>query len=187
MQPAAVRTVDETNLVFCAQQGDRQAYGELVIMYRESVVGVVYRMCGDAQVAEDAAQEAFIRAWQHIRRYQPRASFRSWVYRIAVNAALDVLRREKPSADIEAVPLAVTDAGPLAAVEAQERAQAVQQAVLGLPPASRTVLILREYQGLSYQEIADALDIPSGTVMSRLNYARKHLQQTLARYLEEPV
>jgi len=167
-----------------AQQGDRQAFAELVQRYRAGVVNVVYRMCGDADLAEDAAQEAFIRVWQHLPRYQPRSSFRNWVYRIATNVALDVLRRERDATDIEIVPLVAAQSNPEAAVERSERADRVRQAVLALAPASRAVLILREYEALSYKEIAETLDIPMGTVMSRLNYARTQLRETLKGCLE---
>ena len=182
----AVATLEaiEHNLVTRAQQGDREAFSELVRCHREGVINVVYRMCGDANLAEDAAQEAFIRAWQHLAGYQPRSPFRNWVYRIAANAALDVLRREKETVDIEALPIEAPGYGPEAALEAQERAVRVKQAVLALPPASRAVLVLREYEGLSYQEIADTLDIPVGTVMSRLNYARTRIRESLSADLE---
>lgn len=174
----------ELELIASAKQGDRQAFGELVRRHREGVINVVYRMCGDANLAEDAAQEAFIRAWRHLPGYRPRSPFRNWVYRIATNAALDVLRRERETVDIDALPLASSDAGPEATVEGRERGERVRQAVLELPPASRAALVLREYEGLSYQEIADALDVPIGTVMSRLSYARKRLREALAPYLE---
>jgi RNA polymerase sigma-70 factor (ECF subfamily) len=177
---------EETELQWIAQaqQGDRQAFGELVYHYRESVINVVYRMCGDANLAEDAAQEAFIRAWQNLPRYQPRSSFRNWLYRIATNVALDVLRRERETVDIEDIPLIASSINPEAAVERSERAERVRQAVLALAPASRAVLILREYEALSYKEIAETLDIPTGTVMSRLNYARTQLREMLRGYLE---
>jgi RNA polymerase sigma-70 factor (ECF subfamily) len=177
---------DETELqwIALAQQGDRQAFGELVYHYREGVINVVYRMCGDTNLAEDAAQEAFIRAWQHLPRYQPRSSFRNWLYRIALNVALDVLRRERETVDIEDIPLIAASLNPEVAIERSERAEYVRQAVLGLTPASRAALILREYEGLSYKEIAEMLDVPIGTVMSRLNYARTQLRETLRGYLE---
>lgn len=145
---------------------------------------MVYRMCGDANVAEDAAQEAFVRAWTHLPGYRPRSPFRNWVYRIATNAALDILRRERETVDVDLLPLPSADRGPEAVVEGEERGARVRAAVLALPPASRAVLVLREYEGLSYQEIADTLDIPIGTVMSRLNYARKKMQEVLRDYME---
>ena len=176
----------EHNLVTRAQQGDREAFSELVRCHREGVINVVYRMCGDATLAEDAAQEAFIRAWQHLASYQPRSPFRNWVYRIAANVALDALRRERETVNVDAVPVAAPGPGPEAMLIEKERAGRIRQAVLALPPASRAVLVLREYEGLSYQEIAYTLDIPMGTVMSRLNYARSRIRESLAAYLEAP-
>jgi RNA polymerase sigma-70 factor (ECF subfamily) len=175
---------NELELIAKAQQGDRQAFGELVRCHRKGVVNVVYRMCGDVHMAEDAAQEAFIRAWRGLSRYRPRSPFRNWLYRIATNVALDALRRERETVDIDGLLLAASEPGPEAAVEGEERGERVQRAVLALPPASRAVVVLREYEGLSYQEIAQTLDIPVGTVMSRLNYARNRLREALAPYLE---
>jgi len=174
----------ELELIAKAQQGDRQAFGELVRRHREKAINVVYRMCGDANLAEDAAQEAFIRAWQHLPNYRPRSPFRNWVYRIATNVATDLIRRERETVDVDTLSLVSSDEGPEAAVERGERGERVRQAVLALPPASRAVLVLREYEGLSYREIADTLGVPIGTVMSRLNYARNRLRESLAPYLE---
>jgi RNA polymerase sigma-70 factor (ECF subfamily) len=175
----------ELELIAQAKQGDRHAFGELVRLNRQGVINVVYRMCGDANLAEDAAQEAFIRAWQNLPNYRPRSPFRNWVYRIATNAALDVLRRERETVDVDDLPLAAAGKGPEAVVEGGERGARVRQAVLELPSASRAVLVLREYEGLAYKEIADTLDIPVGTVMSRLNYARNRLRESLAPHLED--
>jgi RNA polymerase sigma-70 factor (ECF subfamily) len=138
-------------------------------------------MCGDVELAEDAAQDAFIQAWLNLSTFRPGTSLRNWLYRIAVNAALDVLRREpkKPSAEVESLLMTDPLAGPEAAFLQKERTILVQQAILSLTEASRAVLILREYGGLSYQEIASTLDVPLGTVMSRLNYARDRLKELL--------
>jgi len=175
----------EASLVSRAQQGDRSAYGELVRRYHQQVVGVVYRMCGDPHLADDAAQEAFIQAWLHLASYRPQASLRNWLYRISVNAAIDALRRQKSTVDIDDQQIISDGDDPGSSLEQRERSEQVRKAVLLLSPASRSVLILREYEGLSYQEIADTLDISIGTVMSRLNYARKRLLELLSPYLEE--
>jgi RNA polymerase sigma-70 factor (ECF subfamily) len=184
VQPEAAVEI-EREWIRQAQQGDRHAFGELIYLHRAGVVNVVYRMCGDVNLAEDAAQEAFIRAWLHLPNYHPRSPFRNWLYRIATNAALDTLRRERETVDVDDVPLSAAGAGPEAAVEQTERGEQVRQAVLALPPASRSVLVLREYEGLSYQEIADTLNVPIGTVMSRLNYARSRLREMLTPHLED--
>jgi RNA polymerase sigma-70 factor, ECF subfamily len=165
-----------------AQGGNRNAYGELVRIHHPGVIDVIYRMCGDAELAQDAAQDAFIQAWMHLPSFRPGSSLRSWLYRIAINAALDVLRRSirnSRDTDLDTLVLPDPQAGPEAALLQKERTTAVRQAVLSLTEASRSVLVLREYGGLSYQEIAVTLDIPLGTVMSRLNYARHQLKQML--------
>jgi len=180
-----VPAVNEIELVTRAQRGERNAFNELVRIHAQGVMNVVYRMCGDAQVAEDAAQETFIQAWQHLAAYRPQTSLRSWLYRIAVNAATDMLRKEKrilPNA-LEDLHLQDPQAGPEALFVQQERTALVRKAILSLPDASRAVLVLREYEGMSYHEIAATLDIPVGTVMSRLNYARKSLRDKLEQKL----
>ena len=172
---------NETELVTRAQNGDRNAFSELVRTHAQGVLNVVYRMCGDMQVSEDAAQETFIQAWMRLQSYRPQTSLRNWLYRIAVNTAIDMLRKEKRILPGAVEDLNLTDAGPgpETLVANSERTEMVQDAVLALPDASRAVLVLREFEGLSYQEIAEALDIPIGTVMSRLNYARKLLREKL--------
>jgi RNA polymerase sigma-70 factor (ECF subfamily) len=174
----------EEALVIQAKGGDRNAYGELVGRCYEDVIRVVYRLCGDNQVAQDATQEAFMRAWVKLPGFQSRAPFSHWVYRIAVNIALDMLR-EKPQESIEAGAeislMAETGAGPEAAYLQKEQADLVQGAVNALPDAARLVLVLREYGDLSYEEIASLLEIPVGTVMSRLNYARNRLREMLRK------
>jgi RNA polymerase sigma-70 factor (ECF subfamily) len=138
-------------------------------------------MCGDALVAEDAAQETFLRAWQNLSAFRPGMPLRNWLYRIAFNAGMDMLRKEKrilPD-DIENLPLTDGRPSPESLVSHNERTAMVQKAILSLPDASRAVLVLREYEGLSYQEISSTLDIPVGTVMSRLNYARNLLKSKL--------
>jgi len=179
---ARMTAIDEAALVHRAKDGERNAFSELVCIHAQGVRNVIYRMCGDAQVAEDAAQETFIQAWLHLSSYRPQTSLRNWLYRIAVNAALDMLRKEKrilPNA-LEDLQLRDPLPGPETVFSQGERTALVQKAVLSLPDASRAVLVLREYEGMSYHEIADALDIPVGTVMSRLNYARKLLKDKLA-------
>jgi RNA polymerase sigma-70 factor (ECF subfamily) len=176
-----VSTANEAQLVTQAQNGDRNAFSELVRLHAQGVLNVIYRMCGDVQLAEDAAQETFIRAWQNLSSYRPQTSLRNWLYRIAVNAGTDMLRKEKrivPDA-IEDLHLSDGQPGLESLLLQQERTVSVQKAILSLPDASRAVLVLREYEGLSYQEISSTLDIPLGSVMSRLSYARSLLKAKL--------
>jgi len=170
----------EGQLVARSREGDKEAFGELVHRYQRLVIGIAYRMSGDAALAEDAAQDAFLRAWQSLPSFEHRGagSFRAWLCRITINITTDRLRRAHPTVALEAQSLP----GGLRPDEAylrSEEAQAVREAILRLPEASRAALILREYEGLSYREIAEALNIPMGTVMSRLNYARRKLREEL--------
>jgi RNA polymerase sigma-70 factor (ECF subfamily) len=177
-------TQTEQDLVVQSQQGNRAAFGELVQQHQRGVVNLVYRLYGDPAFAEDIAQDAFIRAWEKLDSYRPVAPFRNWVYRIATNAALDAIRRQKEQVNFDAVVVSAPGIGLEQNLVHQQRDETIRQAVLSLPLASRSVLILREYQELSYQEIADTLEIPLGTVMSRLNYARTTLRTTLSELLE---
>ncbi len=180
------KTADaEISLVEQARLGDRNAFGDLVRLHYPGVVRVVFRLCGDARLAEDMAQEAFLRAWIKLSSLHPQSSIRNWFYRIAVNAALDVLRRrpEETLEDEATQMLPDQKASPEAAMIEKEGKTQVQQAIQSLPEAARSVLILREYGELSYQEIANVLDVPVGTVMSRLNYARNRLRELLKEEL----
>ena len=176
-----ISQANERELVSKAQEGDRNAYSELMRAHSQGVLNVIYRMCGNMQVAEDAAQETFIQAWLKLRSYRPGTSLRNWLYRIAVNTAIDMLRKEKRilPGEIDDLNLRDSDPGPEAMAADSERTEMVQEAILALPDASRAVLVLREYEGFSYKEIAESLEIPVGTVMSRLNYARKLLREKL--------
>lgn len=182
-----VSLLTDQELINAAVGGETHAYNELVVRYRDGVVNVVYRMCGDPALAEEAAQEAFIRAWQHLSGYHPEHPFRTWLYRIAVNAALDALRRDRRLTglnELDEEKLVEDTDDPEGSLEARERRQRVRKAVMTLSPASRAVLVMREYGGLSYAEISTSLNIPLGTVMSRLNSARSQLRQALVGILE---
>lgn len=183
--PALMTGITDQALAAAALHGDRQAYTELVNRHQQGVFRFVYRMCGDVQTAEDAAQVAFIRAWQKLASYKPEYPFRNWIYSIAAHAAVDELRRDRPGTSLESDEIPDRNPLPEAEVEANEQAQAVRTAVLELPTASRAVLVLREYERLSYQEIAAVLGIPVGTVMSRLNYARGILREKLQSVLSD--
>lgn len=170
----------EAEWIARAQKGDKAAYGQLVEQYRRLVVSVAYRQGLDLAAAEDVCQETFVRAWLALPNYQMKSgSMRAWLCRIAINLAIDSHRRERPRQDLdERIP--DEGDGPVEQSEARVRARTVRGALAQLPPASRAALILCEYEDLSYAEIAATLDIPVGTVMSRLNYARRRLRELLA-------
>ena len=142
---------------------------------------MVYRLCGDPGLAQDMAQETFLRAWIKFQSFHPQSSLRNWFYRIAVNATLDVLRRRpEVTLEDEAVQMIADQADdPETVLIKKEKVTLLQKAMQSLPEAARSVLVLREYGQLSYLEIANVLGVPVGTVMSRLNYARNRLREIL--------
>ena len=173
--------MDETDAVLVkrAQAGDKDAFGALVMRYHRRVHALAWRMTGDAGVADDIAQAAFLRAWERLESLREAGAFRPWLWRLTVRASLDHLRCLPPEAEMPE-DLSSPESGPEQVALASEQAAMVQRAVLSLPPQCRAALVLREYEGLSYREIAQALDLPLGTVMSRLNYARLLLREALA-------
>lgn len=177
-------TLPDGELVSRSLDGDRDAFATLVLRYRTLVIGVAYRICGNASLAEDIAQETFIRVWAKLTTFRPEGSFKGWLCRIAANLTIDALRRQKPTTDIEEISAVASDKEPEPAVLSSEQAVAVRSALLRLPVQSRTILVLREYENLSYQEMSDVLDIPLGTVKSRLSDARRRLKAELSAYME---
>lgn len=180
-----IRTATDADLLSRSQQGDQAAYGELVQRYYRLVATVAFRLGLRADAAQDVTQEVFLRAWQQLPGFRPQGerSFRAWLCRISHNLTVDVLRRARPEAllDEEPVPtLQGRDGNPAVAYLRAEAAAEMRALVAQLPPACRIVLALREFEGLSYGEISHALDIPLGTVMSRLSYARTALRKALA-------
>jgi RNA polymerase sigma-70 factor (ECF subfamily) len=162
--------------------GPSAAFGALVLRYRKLVISVAYRLCGDSALAEDIAQDTFIRVWDRLADYRPGGNFRAWLMRIATNMTIDAMRKRKPVVNIEDVSLAASGQGPEAVAVSSERAAVVRAALMRLPMHSRAVVVLREFYALSYKEIAEVLDIPLGTVKSRLNDARRRLKAELADY-----
>jgi RNA polymerase sigma-70 factor (ECF subfamily) len=174
----------DSELIALSLDGDRNAFGELVLRYRTLVLGVAYRVCGDAVLADDVAQETFVRVWHKLHTYRSGHSFRAWICRIASNLTIDALRRHKPAVDIEQVSLPNPGSSLEARAVQDERALAVRRAIAALPEQVRVTIVLREYEGLSYDEIAHALDVPMGTVKSRLSDARRRLRAALAPTVE---
>ncbi len=169
----------EAQQIVRAQAGDAAAYEQLVMRYQRLVVSVAYHQGLGLAEAEDVAQEAFVKAWLALPRYSPAlGSWRAWLCRIAINLAIDHHRRARPEIELDET-WPDFDKGPAEQAETDLRIQSVRDALAQLPPASRAALSLVEYEGLSYAETATALNIPIGTVMSRLNYARRRLREIL--------
>lgn len=176
--------MNEILLISRARGGDREAFGELVEQYRDNVYRLAYRMCGNAYDADEAAQEAFVAAWRALPNFRGDAKFSTWLYRLTTNAAIDVMRREKRHqtvGDGEMMELADDADSPQETVERTEQQEAVQKALSTLSEEYREVLLLRYMEELDYAEIAEVLQLPSGTVKSRINRAKAALKTALLK------
>lgn len=176
--------MNEILLISRARGGDREAFGELVEQYRDNVYRLAYRMCGNAYDADEAAQEAFVAAWRALPNFRGDAKFSTWLYRLTTNAAIDVMRREKRHqtvGDGEMIDLADDADSPQETVERTEQQEAVQKALATLSEEYREVLLLRYMEELDYAEIAEVLQLPSGTVKSRINRAKAALKAALLK------
>jgi RNA polymerase sigma-70 factor (ECF subfamily) len=185
---------DEAEWARSASSGDKGAFARLVEKHKQSVYGLCYRLLGASEESRDAAQEAFVRAYTGIRAFDARQPFAAWVLRIARNHCIDLLRRRRPTLALEArsdepeagvAPelrdhFAVTGED---AVQAQEAQRDLDRAVAALPPRYREVIALFHVQHKSYAEIADAMGVPMGTVMTWLHRARKQLKDSLLEHL----
>ena len=171
-----------------ARQGDQDAFEQLVRAYEKRVFALTLRMCGNPEDAAEAAQEAFLAVWQGLKFFRGESSFSTWLYRLASNACVDLLRREGrhraaagPSLDDEELRLETADPAPTPQ-EAAERAELrrqIENGLRALPAEYRQVLILREMHQLSYEEIGQTLSLDPGTVKSRISRGRKRLQKFL--------
>jgi len=162
------------DLIRRCQAGDEQAFAELFHRYKNLVYKTAYLMLGDADEAEDVLQEVFVQVYKSLDAYDPgRGAFTTWLYRITVNRCLNWRRRWRPFVRLDRARTSVRSP------EGQREEEGVWQAVRGLSEKLRAVVILRYYWELSYAEIAQILDIPLGTVKSRLNLALKTLRKDL--------
>ncbi|MEG0779468.1 MAG: RNA polymerase sigma factor [Oscillospiraceae bacterium] len=178
----------EAELVTAAQGGDEAAFEALLHQYENQVFTLARRICGNPDDAAEAAQEAFLSAWQGLRFFRQEANFSTWLYRLTSNACIDLLRREKRqrvsfSFDEEGCTLEVTDSAPTPeqALEQKDLRAGIEQGLDALTDEHRQVLVLRELHQLSYDEIADVLDLDVGTVKSRISRGRGQLRKFLLK------
>jgi RNA polymerase sigma-70 factor, ECF subfamily len=177
---------DDHTLVQRFLGGEEAAFDRLVARHYQRLDRLAQHIVGNPAAAEDIVQETFLRAYRALPRFRGEASVYAWLYRITVNLCLNYLRQPLNRPAI-AAPLADTSApDPSALVEGQERHRALRNAIAALPPHYRVAVILRDLEGFSYQEIAELLAIPVGTVKSRLNYGKRLLQEKLRALLDEP-
>lgn len=183
---------DDLDLVKQCQRGDTQAFSQLVTKYRGKCYAMIYNMVHNEQDAWDLTQDGFIKAWKSLGRFRGQSSFYTWIYRIMMNVSIDWLRKKliesasefDDSLDLRGVePGAATmpkaDPLPHQTMEHQEARKRIDEAIEKLSPEHRAVILMREVDGMQYEEIAETLECSLGTVMSRLFYARKKLQGML--------
>ncbi len=185
----------DRELVARCREGDAAAFASLVSLHEHMVFNLAARLLGDGEEARDVAQEVFLQVYRRLGRFEGRSSLKTWIYRIVVNQCHNRRRfwhrhgRDREDAlDERFMPSRAPGSrlpGPYEQACAHERARTVQRALLGLPFQQRSVLVLREVEGLSCEEVAAALGIPDGTVKSRLSRAREALRRRLAGLLEE--
>ncbi|MGQ9491265.1 MAG: sigma-70 family RNA polymerase sigma factor [Anaerolineae bacterium] len=188
---------DEAALIAQAQCGHLPAFNQLILHYQGLAYNVAYRVMGDEALAEDATQEAFLKAYQRVKQYRG-GSFKAWLLRIVTNTCYDALRarRRRPTvsldregeqedADSDYNPWLTDQAErPESFVMRQELAQVLQEAISRLPPDQRTALVLADIEGLDYQEIAEVMGTALGTVKSRLSRARAKMRDMLMAHQE---
>jgi RNA polymerase sigma-70 factor (ECF subfamily) len=197
--PEWVRLNDQ-EVVLMARAGREAAYRELIRRYERPIFALLFRMVRDRELAEDLSQETFIKALNAIESYRPEFKFSSWIFKIANNAAIDHLRRreldtlsldgsphaETPEAmQATALQIGARQESPLDTVEAKELGGAIELAIGRLRPEYRSCILLRHVEGRAYEEIAEMLDLPLGTVKTYIHRARNELRQALAHLKEE--
>ncbi len=195
MPPALdLANLPDADVVVLAQQGREEAFRELVRRYERPVFSLIYRMVRDRETAEDLAQETFIKVLNHIDRYRPEFKLSSWLFKIANNVAIDHLRKRHvdtismdgsphatSAAEVEATSfdVSVAQETPLEELESRELGTAIERAIAKLRPEYRSCIMLRHVEGRSYEEIAQTLDLPLGTVKTYIHRARHELREAL--------
>jgi RNA polymerase sigma-70 factor, ECF subfamily len=195
MPPALdLLNLPDADVVALAQQGRETAFRELIRRYERPVFSLIYRMVRDRELAEDLAQDTFIKVLNHIDRYSPEFKFSSWLFKIANNVAIDFLRRKKldtismdgsphasTASEIEATTFEIgaQQESPLEEMESRELGTAIEKAIARLRPEYRSCIMLRHVEGRSYEEIAATLDLPLGTVKTYIHRARHELRRAL--------
>jgi len=189
----------DADVVTLAQQGREAAFRELIRRYERPVFSLVFRMVRDREVAEDLAQETFIKVLNHVDKYRPEFKFSSWLFKIANNVAIDHMRkRQLQTISIDGSPHAATAAEiqassfdveargetALEELESKELGSAIERAIAHLRPEYRNCIMLRHVEGRSYEEIAATLDLPLGTVKTYIHRARHELRRALEHLRE---
>ena len=185
-------TLNDPEIIASILGGNRDAYTEIVSRYQDRVYGYCLAMLADLGKAEEAAQEVFIKAYQALGRFRGDASFSTWLYRIAINHCKDVLRRESRAKtesweallEKEGEKIEALLATPQLSESAAKQMELISRILSHLPERSRTLLLLREAQGLSYEELAETLKCSIDSVKSRLKRTRQEIEKKLRHFLK---
>ena len=184
---------EDLSIIDRFKNGDEAAFEELVLKYQDRIYNLCRHMLGNAHDAEDAAQDAFIKAYRNLKKFKPESSIYTWLYRIAVNTCIDhkrkpffesIFRRSDTGAEM-VIEYPSASPSPEKEYESKQIQSAIEKALRKLSPKLRAVIVLKEMEGLSYEEIADTLDVSIGTVKSRISRARKKLQTLLKKFMEQ--
>src|SRR5512141_1972670 len=196
IQPKVDQASDESTLVHAAKAGDISAFEELVRRYDRNVFRIAQHITQNREDAEDVVQDAFLKAYTNLKQFQEQSKFYTWLVRIAVNEALMKLRRRRPErmvsldedvkTDEDSIPREVADwsPNPEQQYNQAELKQILSKTINGLPPSFRTVFVLRDVEGLSTEETAEALNLSIPAVKSRLLRARLQLRERLSKYFK---
>jgi RNA polymerase sigma-70 factor (ECF subfamily) len=177
----SLEEAEERRLIDRSAAGDQEAFRQLVVRYHRLVINVGFRALGELSLAEDVAQEVFIKVYKALPSYRHDKPFKHWLHRVAANAVTDALRRRRPVVSLDALEQtpAATESDPQDIAARHDLQRAVRHAIATLPAHYRDTIALQAFGELSYDEIAKVLDIPLGTVMSRLNGAKRLLRESL--------
>ena len=197
LAPPDYRAETDESLMLRVGKGDRQAFDEIVRRYGSKMINLAYQITGDRDLAEDIGQETFFRAYRSAPRYREISKFSTWLYTIAINLCRNELRKRKfrifslegmaEREEDEKIRIDIVDdrLKPDAELERKELGRMIRKAIASLPEKFRTPLVLRDIQGLAYDEIGRILNLPEGTVKSRINRARLRVKDILKPVLDE--
>src|SRR5437763_8724446 len=179
--PSTEGDAEERRLIDRGAAGDQEAFRQLVLRYHRLVINVAFRALGEVALAEDVAQEVFVKVYKALPAYRHDKPFKHWLHRVAANTVTDSLRRRRPVVSLDGLdqPLVSAGSDPQDIAARHDLQRAVRHAIASLPPHYRDTIALQAFAELSYDEIAKALDIPLGTVMPRLNGAKRLLREHL--------
>ena len=180
---------NDINIINLVKNGDSRAFDILVVKYQDRLIYSVYKFCKDLELSQDITQEAFVKAFRNIDKFRGESSFYTWIYRIAINTAKNYFSNKSRGAetynedilDTALSDMSLNSDNPETLLAAEEMKDAVNQAFQNLPDEIRSTLSLREYDGLSYEEIAKVQNCPIGTVRSRIFKGRELINETFSK------